>query len=432
MADRDQNWILALSGAINYCNKKITGGIDTITVSDIGNNTYLNFKMTDGTNFKVKLQGVLTDPQKQWVVDNYQKLVTNTDGQLEYDGKPLENVIIKNTKTDFPTTGKSNVLYISENDNVTYRWDNTTTSYIKLSGGSGMVIVDDYSQLPTTMTSDSIYFVKNSYEDTSVTPSATYSNGFYLWDNSETTPSWKLISSLGGIATYTDLGNVKIQLDGGIIVETDGEIHLEDFNKVDNGDGTVTITSGSGTYTKDTGSGEISNVSVGGLPVSSTTTTTSDGSGNTIETVVENVGGKETITTTTKDSSGGIISVDILETTGGMPTSHITTTHTSGTDGMGNPTSTVETVITDGTGGSSTHTVTETTDIGTGNKTTVDVTSTSSGGITKTETNTKEEDNTGTVASDTTDTTYEADQDLFCTKDDIDNSYDDIFLDLGW
>ena len=341
-------------------------------------------------------------------------------------------VDLDNFKSD-PIAYSGMLAYAKDRDGKLFILNNAKTSWIELSGGSGLTMVDDYTKLPSTMTSDSIYFVKNSYEDTSVSPSVIYSNGFYLWDNSVTpTPSWKLISSLGGIATYTDLGTVKIKLNGGIIVESDGEIHLEDFSKVDNGDGTVTITSGSGTYTKDTGTGGISNVSIGGLPVGSTTTTTIDGSGNTIETTVENVGGKETITTTTKDSGGGIVSVDIVETTGGMPTSHITTTHTSGTDSSGNPTSTVETVITDGTGGSSTHTVTETTDIGTGNKTTVDITSTSGEGITKIETNTKEEDSSGTPISSTSSKEWFGDDDMFANRDNVDDIYSDIFSDLGW
>lgn len=355
--------------------------------------------------------------------------------------------------------------YAKDKDGSLFILNNAKTKWIELGGGSGISIVDDYSKLPTAMSSDAINYVKNDYTDTTVTPNVTYSGGFYLWDNSVTpTPSWKLISGSGAIATYTNLGNVKIKKDGGIVVETDGEIHLEDYSKITNPDGTVTITSGGGTYTKDPTTGDITGTTIGGVPVGTTTVTGTSPSGNPTTTTIVSIGGTTTTTTTetgTDPTSGNPISITTVvedsptgttttttttgtdssgnptttttstTTTGGIPTSSTTTTTTSGTDPSGNPTSTTTTTTSTPTG-TSTHTTTETTDTGTGNKTTVDVTSTSGGGITKTETSTKEEDPSGATISDTTDVTYEGDDDMFATEDDVDSIYNDIFSGLGW
>lgn len=117
----------------------------------------------------------------------------------QYSDSPLDASLLYQTKVDLnnalsePTNYAGMIVSCVETNSV-YILNSTKTAWIEV-GGSGMVIVDDYSQLPTTMTSDAIYFVKNSYEDTSVTPSVTYSNGFYLWDNDLTIPSWVLIST---------------------------------------------------------------------------------------------------------------------------------------------------------------------------------------------------------------------------------------------
>ena len=52
------------------------------------------------------------------------------------------------------------------------------------SSGEGLIIVQDYTEMPSS-TNEKIVYCKNSYEDTGVSPSVTYSNGFYLYDTTK-------------------------------------------------------------------------------------------------------------------------------------------------------------------------------------------------------------------------------------------------------
>ena len=116
-------------------------------------------------------------------------------------------VDLDNFKSD-PIAYSGMLAYAKDRDGKLFILNNAKTAWIELSGGSGLTMVEDYTKLPSTMTSDSIYFVKNSYEDTSVSPSVIYSNGFYLWDNSEITPNWKLISSSNDTVTKDDIDGI--------------------------------------------------------------------------------------------------------------------------------------------------------------------------------------------------------------------------------
>ena len=121
----------------------------------------------------------------------------------------LDSSLLYQTKVDLNNalsepTNYAGMIVSCVETNLVYILNSTKTAWIEV-GGSGLTMVDDYSQLPPTMTSDAIYFVKNSYEDTTVSPSITYNSGFYLWDNSEITPNWKLISSSNEIISKDDV-----------------------------------------------------------------------------------------------------------------------------------------------------------------------------------------------------------------------------------
>lgn len=66
---------------------------------------------------------------------------------------------------------------------------------LKLGGGGGVEIVNNYSLLPT-VTEDTIYYVVNDYTDTTVSPSITHKSGFYLWYDDGVNPKeWKPVVS---------------------------------------------------------------------------------------------------------------------------------------------------------------------------------------------------------------------------------------------
>lgn len=75
-----------------------------------------------------------------------------------------------------------------------YRFKSGTADadFVIDSSSAGIIIVDDYSALPSS-TIEQIAYCKNEYIDTAVTPNITYSEGFYLYDLNEN--KWLITSS---------------------------------------------------------------------------------------------------------------------------------------------------------------------------------------------------------------------------------------------
>ena len=319
------------------------------------------------------------------------------------------------------------IVYCEETDKL-YRLSKALDKWEEISG-SGIEIVDDYTKLSTTLTDYTICYVLNDYTDTTVTPNEEYSKGFYLYD--KVSKTWGPISASGKIASNTVLGNVIIKKDGGIKVDSKGNIWIDSFDKTEvtdaSGNKITTITIGGvTTTTTETPSGDVSEVTtIGGFPISKETSTDPT-TGDT--TTTSTFGDTTTTTVTSTDPGTGETTTSVVKkdtTTGTI------TEVTEKKDSSGNPIS--STIVNKDNGGntiSSTTTTTETkTDPGTGDTITETTTeNTNNSGITKTETTTKNE-TTGDVD---TKTEYSGSDDMFASRDDIDNVYDDIFGDLGW
>lgn len=71
---------------------------------------------------------VLVDEIKKYVQD---EIVESRDSVLEYDSSLL-----------FPTTGKSNTIYIDKTANKSYRWDNVQLKYYSLNDYENIEIID--------------------------------------------------------------------------------------------------------------------------------------------------------------------------------------------------------------------------------------------------------------------------------------------------
>ena len=339
-----------------------------------------------------------------------------------------------NKYSSLSTTGKDKYLYVCKEDDGDnkkgiYIWNATDSKYESLTGnGKGINIVDDYSKLSTTLTDYEINYCLNDYTNSGVT----YDKGFYLYN--KTTNKWNPISVTGKIASNTTLGNVIIKKDGGIEVDSNGNIWIGGYSKTESvdpitGDKTTTIDfNGVKTTTTETSSGDISKEStVGGLPVGSSSDVVTNPDGSTTETITETVGGQTTTTVINKDSSGNETGSTIVQTVGGSVVSTITNSTSTTTDGSGNTIKVNSTTTTTASGGSQISSTTTTT-TPSGDTTTVDkVENKDPSGITKIETTTT--DPTGSVS---TDTTYDAPSEIFATKDDVDSVYDDIFNGLDW
>ena len=339
-----------------------------------------------------------------------------------------------NKYSSLSTTGKDKYLYVCKEDDGDnkkgiYIWNATDSKYESLTGnGKGINIVDDYSKLSTTLTDYEINYCLNDYTNSGVT----YDKGFYLYD--KTTNKWNPISVTGKIASNTTLGNVIIKKDGGIEVDNNGNIWIGGYSKTESvdpitGDKTTTIDfNGVKTTTIETPSGDISKEStVGGLPVGSSSDIITNPDGSTTETITETVGGQTTTTVINKDSSGNETGSTIVQTVGGSVVSTTTNSTSTTTDASGNTIKVNSTTTTTASGGSQISSTTTTT-TPSGDTTTVDkVENKDPSGITKIETTTT--DPTGSVS---TDTTYDAPQDMFMDRNESDSLMDDIFNDFGW
>ena len=339
-----------------------------------------------------------------------------------------------NKYSSLSTTGKDKYLYVCKEDDGDnkkgiYIWNATDSKYESLTGnGKGINIVDDYSKLSTTLTDYEINYCLNDYTNSGVT----YDKGFYLYD--KTTNKWNPISVTGKIASNTTLGNVIIKKDGGIEVDSNGNIWIGGYSKTESvdpitGDKTTTIDfNGVKTTTTETPSGDISEKTViGGLPVGSSSNVITNPDGSTTETIVETVGGQTTTTVINKDSSGNETGSTTTTEVGGEVISTITNSTSTTTDGSGNTIKVNSTTTTTASGGSQISSTTTTT-TPSGDTTKVDkVENKDPSGITKIETTTT--DSTGSVS---TDTTYDAPSEIFATKDDVDKTYDSIFNGLDW
>lgn len=240
----------------------------------------------------------------------------------------------------------------------------------------------------------------------------------------------QISSSVSGkIASTTDLGMIKVGL--GLTIKKDGTLSLADYSeKKDPVTGEITVTSGGISYKKDPTTGKITGTTVGGLSIGSTSISVPTAGGGTETTVVETVGGTTTTTVTTTDPSGNPIGSTVTQTVGGVTVNTTTTTTTTGSDTSGNPTTTTSTTTTTPTG--STTSTTTSTSLPTGGTITEEKKETSGAGMTETTTTTTETDTTGSVIDTKTETEYTGSDDMFASRDDIDNVYDDIFGDLGW
>ena len=339
-----------------------------------------------------------------------------------------------NKYSSLSTTGKDKYLYVCKEDDGDnkkgiYIWNTTDSKYESLTGnGKGINIVDDYSKLSTTLTDYEINYCLNDYTKSGVT----YDKGFYLYN--KTTNKWNPISVTGKIASNTVLGNVIIKKDGGIEVDSNGNIWIGGYSKTESvdpitGDKTTTIDfNGVKTTTTETPSGDISKEStVGGLPVGSSSDVVTNPDGSTTETITETVGGQTTTTVINKDSSGNETGSTIVQTVGGSVVSTTTNSTSTTTDASGNTIKVDSTTTTTASGGSQISSTTTTT-TPSGDTTTVDkVENKDPSGITKIETTTT--DSTGSVS---TDTTYDAPSDMFMDRNESDSLMDDIFNDFGW
>ena len=339
-----------------------------------------------------------------------------------------------NKYSSLSTTGKDKYLYVCKEDDGgnkkgIYIWNTTDSKYESLTGnGKGINIVDDYSKLSTTLTDYEINYCLNDYTNSGVT----YDKGFYLYN--KTTNKWNPISVTGKIASNTTLGNVIIKKDGGIEVDSNGNIWIGGYSKTESvdpvtGDKTTTIDfNGVKTTTTETPSGDISKEStVGELHIGSNSDIITNPDGSTTETITETVGGQTTTTVINKDSSGNETGSTTTTEVGGEVISTITNSTSTTTDASGNTIKVDSTTITTSSGGSQISSTTTTT-TSSGDVTKVDkVENKDPSGITKIETTTT--DPTGIVS---TDTTYDAPSEIFATKDDVDSVYDNIFNGLDW
>lgn len=339
-----------------------------------------------------------------------------------------------NKYSSLSTTGKDKYLYVCKEDDGDnkkglYIWNTTDSKYESLTGnGKGINIVDDYSKLSTTLTDYEINYCLNDYTNSGVT----YDKGFYLYDKA--TNKWNPISVTGKIASNTTLGNVIIKKDGGIEVDINGNIWINGYSKTESvdpitGDKTTTIDfNGVATTTIETPTGDISkDTVVGGLHIGSNSDIITNPDGSTTETITETVGGQTTTTVINKDTSGNETGSTIVQTVGGSVVSTTTNLTSTTTDASGNTIKVDSTETTTASGGRQISSTTTTT-TPSGDTTIIDkVENKDPSGITKVETTTT--DTTGNID---TDITYDAPQDMFASRDDIDNVYDDIFGDLGW
>lgn len=339
-----------------------------------------------------------------------------------------------NKYSSLSTTGKDKYLYVCKEDDGDnkkgiYIWNATDSKYESLTGnGKGINIVEDYSKLSTTLTDYEINYCLNDYTKSGVT----YDKGFYLYD--KTTNKWNPISVTGKIASNTTLGNVIIKKDGGIEVDSNGNIWIGGYSKTESvdpitGDKTTTIDfNGVKTTTTETSSGDISKEStVGGLPVGSSSDVVTNPDGSTTETITETVGDQTTTTVINKDSSGNETGSTIVQTVGGSVVSTTTKSTSTTTDASGNTIKVDSTTTTTANGGSQISSTTTTT-TPSGDVTTVDkVENKDPSGITKIETTTT--DPTGIVS---TDTTYDAPSEIFMDRNESDSLMENIFDDFGW
>ena len=339
-----------------------------------------------------------------------------------------------NKYSSLSTTGKDKYLYVCKEDDGDnkkgiYIWNATDSKYESLTGnGKGINIVNDYSKLATTLTDYEINYCLNDYTKSGVT----YDKGFYLYN--KTTNKWNPISVTGKIASNTVLGNVIIKKDGGIEVDSNGNIWIGGYSKTESvdpitGDKTTTIDfNGVKTTTTETPSGDISKEStIGGLPVGSSSDIITNPDGSTTETITETVGGQTTTTVINKDSSGNKTGSTTTTEVGGKVISTITNSTSTTTDASGNSIKVDSTSTTTASGGSQISSTTTTT-TPSGDVTKVDkVENKDPSGITKIETTTT--DSTGSVS---TDTTYDAPSEIFMDRNESDSLMDDILNDFGW
>ena len=337
-----------------------------------------------------------------------------------------------NKYSSLSTTGKDKYLYVCKEDDGDnkkgiYIWNATDSKYESLTGnGKGINIVGDYSKLSTTLTDYEINYCLNDYTNSGVT----YDKGFYLYN--KTTNKWNPISVTGKIASNTTLGNVIIKKDGGIEVDNNGNIWIGGYSKTESvdpitGDKTTTIDfNGVKTTTIETPTGDISEkTAVGGIPISTntktdpttgdiTTTTTIGGTTTTTVTSTDSSTGNITTSTVKKDSITGETTkvIEKVDSTGNPISSSVVNK-----DKDGNEINSITTTVTNKTDPVSGDSITETV-----------VENTNSSGISKIDTTTENK----TTGNTQNKTEYEAANDLFATKDDVDSVYDDIFNGLDW
>ena len=319
-------------------------------------------------------------------------------------------------------------LTVKQGDGLIYNgsgWDKISYSeLIKLQ--ESFIIKDKYSDLTTTSTRDLVAYVINDENISGVD----YKKGFYLFD--KVSKTWSSISSSGDIASNTTLGNVIIKKDGGIEVDNNGNIWIEGYSKTESVDPitgnktTIIDFNGIKTTTIETPTGDISKETViCGVPISTntktdpttgdiTTTTTIGGITTTTVTSTDSSTGDITTSTVKKDSITGETTevTEKVDNTGNLISSSIVNKDKDGNE-MNSITTTVTNKTDPVTGDSITETVVE---------------NANSSGISKIDTTT-ENNTTGTT---TNKTEYEAVDDLFATRDDVDGVYDDIFNDLDW
>ena len=370
------------------------------------------------------------------------------------------------------------LAYCEETEKV-YVLSQDMTKWNEIGGsGNGIKIVDDYSKLSTTLTDYEINYCLNDYIDTSVTPNETYSKGFYLYD--KVSKVWNPISVTGKIASNTTLGNVIIKKDGGIGVDSNGNIWIDSYSKTETTDpdtGKVTTIETNGGITTitvtDPNTGETEKTTtVGGITTSETTdpitgeTTTSTTVGDITTTTKTDTTTGETTTSTelggitveTKDDGNGNISettnlggAELKEEINADGSKYTTigdkvvegsktetTTNTTTDPDTGNTITETVTTVTTPNGSEQTKETIEN-DVATGNTITTienikggsdggDVGS-ASGDRTTTTT-----DSTGTTIDETTeDVSYtNGEEDQWLTQEEANQKIDDLGNNLGW
>lgn len=463
--------IVTLGASKRYTNSVMTG-IASITATATG----FEIICADGTKLPFTIPNWHAHSNFNNILE---KFTLSNSGELLFDGAPLissggdKDIIVGSS---LPSTGEEDKLYIVHNktdytltvgtdlsevrlgidiatsvvapatdkvlfESSGYKVVHKTTNRIVLENTTGTSLGVIYNG--TTWTN---YFLlpkdfgklTNVSNETVITTIAPIKEDDDVYIYSKVNGFVKLNSALiGGIATETDLGMVKIGL--GLTVQPDGTISLTDYTESapDPTTGEITINLGGMTYVKDPTTGNITNISLGGAQIGSSTTVipVTDTDGNVIGSqviTIETVGSQTTTITVNKDKDGNVTGTTTVQSINETIVNQITTNTSKSLDAFGNPITNSLSIITTPTGIQSI-TSQITTDKVTGNSSIIETTvNKGNNGLTKTTTDIIEKDSSGNVTSTNSINEYEGDAEMFMTRDDSDVILNDIFNEFNW